>query len=264
MMIKKFTWLLSSAVWGLMACLASGVVKASPPCQWEGQPNSVVVLLSQATEPMGVGTKEAEPATSKSSEAEIDQYLTLGVTGVRTKLKLKVDNAENYGSPIAHNVYEQLFFRPVINLSRAVDIDTFPNTPEGVLGKFITYGNQRSCDVWDILSRNSQDYIVKTMVEFWRARNDGEGKTQEYLESVMRQIFENSRADTPVAGIFWKTYFEGTFGDTPFCPNLGKAKFVNQNGQSSTVINGQNFYMVYEDGVWRVDIVKTDLQKIAR
>ncbi|MGM9998982.1 MAG: hypothetical protein ACI38Q_06275 [Candidatus Bruticola sp.] len=179
---------------------------------------------------------------------------------IESSYEIKVEPLDEAFLPIWHNGFSQTFFRPNVGLDKVIDLNSFANTAPGVLAKFITIGNRRSTEAWKVISSESQQFIVKTMADFWRKNNPHEkiGSEAELLEK-MKSIFEEP--GNKVAQVFWETYFLGIFGELQYQVDFRRLSFNGSADKEIIKIGERTFVLICENQQWKIDLIHSDLEQ---
>lgn len=179
-----------------------------------------------------------------------------------TKYELKIEEPRSALAPIYYSQYQQAFFRPSLTFSKVYDLKVFANTVPGTLAKFAAIANERSSEAWNIITSESQQYIIDTMAEAWHKNNpDEKVESEAKLKEHMRALFEEP--DNQVAKIFWQAYFIGTFGEMEYKIDLDKLSFKDfkeKTDKEVVTIGSRTFVLVKEKSQWKVDIINSKLE----
>lgn len=179
-----------------------------------------------------------------------------------TKYELKIEEPRSALAPIYYSQYQQAFFRPSLTFSKVYDLKAFANTVPGTLAKFAAIANERSSEAWNIITSESQQYIIDTMAEAWHKNNpDEKVESEAKLKDNMRALFEEP--DNQVAKIFWQAYFIGTFGEMEYKIDLDKLSFKDfkeKTDKEVVTIGSRTFVLVKEKSQWKVDIINSKLE----
>ena len=179
-----------------------------------------------------------------------------------TKYELKIEEPRSALAPIYYSKYQQAFFRPSLTFSKVYDLKAFANTVPGTLAKFAAIANERSSEAWNIITSESQQYIIDTMAEAWHKNNpDEKVESEAKLKEHMRALFEEP--DNQVAKIFWQAYFIGTFGEMEYKIDLDKLSFKDfkeKTDKEVVTIGSRTFVLVREKSQWKVDIINSKLE----
>lgn len=179
-----------------------------------------------------------------------------------TKYELKIEEPRSALAPIYYSQYQQAFFRPSLTFSKVYDLKAFANTVPGTLAKFAAIANERSSEAWNIITSESQQYIIDTMAEAWHKNNpDEKVESEAKLKEHMRALFEEP--DNQVAKIFWQAYFIGTFGEMEYKIDLDKLSFKDfkeKTDKEVVTIGSRTFVLVKEKSQWKVDIINSKLE----
>lgn len=179
-----------------------------------------------------------------------------------TKYELKIEEPRSALAPIYYSQYQQAFFRPSLTFSKVYDLKAFANTVPGTLAKFAAIANERSSEAWNIITSESQQYIIDTMAESWHKNNpDEKVESEAKLKEHMRALFEEP--DNQVAKIFWQAYFIGTFGEMEYKIDLDKLSFKDfkeKTDKEVVTIGSRIFVLVKEKSQWKVDIINSKLE----
>lgn len=179
-----------------------------------------------------------------------------------TKYELKIEEPRSALAPIYYSQYQQAFFRPSLTFSKVYDLKAFANTVPGTLAKFAAIANERSSEAWNIITAESQRYIIDTMAEAWHKNNpDEEVESESKLKDNMRALFEDP--DNQVAKVFWQAYFIGTFGEMEYKIDLDKLSFKDfkeKTDKEVVTIGSRTFVLVKEKSQWKVDIINSKLE----
>lgn len=179
-----------------------------------------------------------------------------------TKYELKIEEPRSALAPIYYSQYQQAFFRPSLTFSKVYDLKAFANTVPGTLAKFVAIANERSSEAWNIITSESQQYIIDTMAEAWHKNNpDEKVESEAKLKEHMRALFEEP--DNQVAKIFWQAYFIGTFGEMEYKIDLDKLSFKDfkeKTDKEVVTIGSRTFVLVKEKSQWKVDIINSKLE----
>lgn len=176
-----------------------------------------------------------------------------------TKYELKIEKPRSALAPIYYSKYQQAFFRPSLTFSKVYDLKAFANTVPGTLAKFAAIANERSSEAWNIITSESQQYIIDTMAEAWHKNNpDEKVESEAKLKEHMRALFEEP--DNQVAKIFWQAYFIGTFGEMEYKIDLDKLSFKEKTDKEVVTIGSRTFVLVKEKSQWKVDIINSKLE----
>lgn len=179
-----------------------------------------------------------------------------------TKYELKIEEPRSALAPIYYSQYQQAFFRPSLTFSKVYDLKAFANTVPGTLAKFAAIANERSSEAWNIITSESQQYIIDTMAEAWHKNNpDEKVESEAKLKEHMRALFEEP--DNQVAQIFWQAYFIGTFGEMEYKIDLDKLSFKDfkeKTDKEVVTIGSRTFVLVKEKSQWKVDIINSKLE----
>lgn len=179
-----------------------------------------------------------------------------------TKYELKIEEPRSALAPIYYSQYQQAFFRPSLTFSKVYDLKAFANTVPGTLAKFAAIANERSSEAWNIITSESQQYIIDIMAEAWHKNNpDEKVESEAKLKEHMRALFEEP--DNQVAKIFWQAYFIGTFGEMEYKIDLDKLSFKDfkeKTDKEVVTIGSRTFVLVKEKSQWKVDIINSKLE----
>lgn len=179
-----------------------------------------------------------------------------------TKYELKIEEPRSALAPIYYSQYQQAFFRPSLTFSKVYNLKAFANTVPGTLAKFAAIANERSSEAWNIITSESQQYIIDTMAEAWHKNNpDEKVESEAKLKDNMRALFEEP--DNQVAKIFWQAYFIGTFGEMEYKIDLDKLSFKDfkeKTDKEVVTIGSRTFVLVKEKSQWKVDIINSKLE----
>ncbi len=175
---------------------------------------------------------------------------------------LKIEEARPSLTPIYYNQFQQDFFRPNLTFIKVYDLSAFANTVPGTLAKFAAIVNERSLEAWNIITAESQRYIIDTMAEAWHKNNpDEKVESEAKLKENMRALFEEP--DNQVAKIFWQAYFIGTFGEMEYKIDLDKLSFKDfkeKTDKEVVTIGSRTFVLVKEKSQWKIDIINSKLE----
>ncbi|MGM9992746.1 MAG: hypothetical protein ACI376_07900 [Candidatus Bruticola sp.] len=178
---------------------------------------------------------------------------------IESSYELKVEPLNESCSPIWYNGFSQTFFRPNVGLDEVIDINSFANTAPGVLAKFITIGNRRSAEAWKVINRESQQFIIQTMVDVWLKNNPHDKDSSEVeLQDKMKTIFEDP--DNKVAKVFWETYFIGIFGELQYQVDFRRLSFDGNADKEVVKIGERTFILVRQEQQWKVDLIHSELE----
>lgn len=181
-----------------------------------------------------------------------------------TKYELKIEEPSSALAPIYYSQYQQAFFRPSLTFSKVYDLKAFANTVPGTLAKFAAIANERSSEAWNIITSESQQYIIDTMAEAWHKNNpDEKVESEAKLKENMRALFEEP--DNQVAKIFWQAYFIGTFGEMEYKIDFDKLDLDKLSSKKNVdkeivTIGSRTFVLVKEKSQWKVDIINSKLE----
>ena len=196
-----------------------------------------------------------EPGNSKTITLEDLQAV---------KYELKIEEPRSSLAPIYYSRYQQAFFRPSLTFSKVYDLKAFANTVPGTLAKFAAIANERSSEAWNIITAESQQYIIDTMAEAWHKNNpDEKVESEAQLKENMRALFEEP--DNQVAKVFWQAYFVGTFGEMEYKIDFDKLDLDKLSSKKNVdkeivTIGSRTFVLVKEKSQWKVDIVNSKLE----
>ena len=181
-----------------------------------------------------------------------------------TKYELKIEEPSSALAPIYYSQYQQAFFRPSLTFSKVYDLKAFANTVPGTLAKFAAIANERSSEAWNIITSESQQYIIDTMAEAWPKNNpDEKVESEAKLKENMRALFEEP--DNQVAKIFWQAYFIGTFGEMEYKIDFDKLDLDKLSSKKNVdkeivTIGSRTFVLVKEKSQWKVAIINSKLE----
>lgn len=175
------------------------------------------------------------------------------------KYELKIEQPQSGYTPIYYNKAQQTFFRPSVTFTKVYDLKAFANTVPGVLAKFAAIGNERSTEVWHIITAESQQYIVNTMVEAWHKNNpDEKVESEDKLKENVRNLFDEG--DNQMAKLFWEAYFGLIFGDMEYTIDLSKLSFKGDADKEVVTIGSRTFVLIKEKSQWKIDLVNSKLE----
>ncbi len=197
-------------------------------------------------------------------------YLWLGALGAQaapaeepatptswaTRFEVQFYTPSGVNAPIVNPTPDQSFLRPYFRLVEVLDPHVFPNTPRGAIGKFMALTQDYSGELWNLITFANQKEIVDTMVDTWLQSHPEAKVNRKLVEATIRSLFEKN--DSQVAQSFWRAYINISFKFPHRLPDLSGVPESSTKDHLVVGVAGRQFYLQREEGIWKIDIIKSE------
>lgn len=155
-------------------------------------------------------------------------------------------------------IANKIWNREIEKIKNAKEVNAVDSTVAEVLVRFADCANKRSTDAWNIITSESQQYIIDTMAEAWHKENPGiEIESEDKLKENIRNLFQDP--ENQVNKAFWKALFDKLIKNGNYDIDISTLATAGDDDKKVVTAGTSAFYLVKEDSQWKIDIMKSEL-----